>query len=95
MIDGKIKLLFLLLCANSVTQRYLANNQIVKVEISELNDIFKRIVLYILAIIDDVNLNPDKEMLVEGQKSLEFNSGSSDQSSNASNFEIKTLEMHS
>ena len=34
-------------------------------------------------------------MLVEGQKPLEFNSGFSDQSSNASNFEIKTLEMHS
>ena len=29
MIDGKIKLLFLFLCANSVTRRYLANNQIV------------------------------------------------------------------
>ena len=59
MIDGKIKLLFLLLCANSVTQRYLANNQIVKVEISELNDIFKKISIFCHDF-DDVNLNPDK-----------------------------------
>mgnify|MGYP003336558983 CR=1 FL=1 len=44
---------------------------------------------------DNVCLIQDKEMLVEGQTSLEFNSGLSDQNSNASNFEIKTLEMHS
>ena len=59
MIDGKIKLLFLLLCANSVTQRYLANNQIVKVEISELNNILlKNSICHNND--DDVNLNPDK-----------------------------------
>lgn len=45
--------------------------------------------------VDNVYLILDKEMLVEGQTSLEFNSGLSDQNSNASNFEIKTLEMHS
>ena len=50
--------------------------------------------LPMLHAIDNVYLNLDKEMLVEGQTSLEFNSGLSDQNSNASNFEIKTLEMH-
>ena len=35
MIDGQIKLLFLFLCANSVTRRYLAKNKIVKVYLDD------------------------------------------------------------